>query len=222
MMTIMTEDANEELLHGDAMPWMPPQMAGGFVRTEDLAVSQAPSLPTAQQFEDWEKEGRNNGFSQGHQEGYQAGLAEAQALLQDKVLLLDKILQNMTRPLIEVDEEAERELVTLSVNIAQQLVRREIKQDPNIIIGVIREGLALLPSNAVGVTLHVHPDDARLIRETLAPADGDAYEWVLKENPLISRGGCQIDTQQSHIDATIETRLTQLAASVLNGARRDD
>ncbi|MDH3451407.1 MAG: FliH/SctL family protein, partial [Gammaproteobacteria bacterium] len=53
---------------------------------------------------------------------------------------------------------------------------------------------------------------------------GGEFEGRLKfvEDPLITRGGCKIDTDASRIDATLETRLAALAASVLVGERDGD
>jgi len=42
------------------------------------------------------------------------------------------------------------------------------------------------------------------------------------EDPMITRGGCEIKSDQSTINATLENRLQALAASVLGGERIED
>jgi flagellar assembly protein FliH len=69
------------------------------------------------------------------------------------------------------------------------------------------------------VRLHLHPDDAALVRETLSPAEGE-HAWVIVEDPLLTRGGCTVSTDNSKIDATAESRLQALIISVAGDERR--
>jgi flagellar assembly protein FliH len=46
--------------------------------------------------------------------------------------------------------------------------------------------------------------------------------WTINEDPLITRGGCKIDTDVSHIDATVENRLAAVIATVFGGERNRD
>ena len=54
-------------------------------------------------------------------------------------------------------QEVERELLTLAMALARQIVRRELKTDPTQIIGIIREAIAALPVAAREVRVHLHP-----------------------------------------------------------------
>ena len=60
----------------------------------------------------------------------------------------------------------------LAVTIARQLVRRELRIDPAQVIAIIRETVALLPAAARDVRVHLHPEDAAVVREKLATPDG--------------------------------------------------
>ena len=48
--------------------------------------------------------------------------------------------------------------------LARQIVRRELKTDPTQIIGIIREAIAALPVAARDVRVHLHPEDAAVVR----------------------------------------------------------
>lgn len=188
---------------------------------------------TAGQVDDWEAEAREEGLKQGLEEGrkngfaegFEKGLAEGRAEGQrEQRLQLDQfksILAQMTAPLHGMGEELQSELLTLSVAMAQQLVRREIQVEPGEIIPVITEALSLLPSHARDVVVHVHPEDAALIRELLAEATDDS-DWKVAEDPLLTRGGCRIESLNSSIDASLETRLAGLMATHLSGRRYGD
>jgi flagellar assembly protein FliH len=87
----------------------------------------------------------------------------------------------------------ERELLTLAMALARQIVRRELKADPTQIIGIIREAIAALPVAAREVRVHLHPEDAAVVREHLAPTESERA-WAIVEDPVMARGGCQITT----------------------------
>jgi flagellar assembly protein FliH len=67
--------------------------------------------------------------------------------------------------------------------------------------------------------VHLHPDDAALIRENLAPTDGEPA-WVVVEDPLMTRGGCRVSAENSNIDASAETRLNALIQSIAGDERK--
>jgi flagellar assembly protein FliH len=102
--------------------------------------------------------------------------------------------------------------------VVRQLFRREIRLEPTHIIGVVRDAIRLLPIASRSVRLHLHPDDAALVRETLSPAEGEPA-WTVVEDPLITRGGCRVNSENSRIDATAESRLQALISSVAGNER---
>lgn len=208
-----------------------PQTAAAAAPTSDSADNNG--MLTAGQVDDWEAEAREEGLKQGLEEGrtngfaegFEKGLAEGRAEGQrEQKIVLDQLkgmLEQMSAPLQGMDEELQSELLTLSVAMAQQLVRREIQVEPGEVIPVITNALALLPSHARDVVVHVHPEDATLIRELLTDATDDA-DWSIAEDPLLTRGGCRIESLNSSIDASLESRLAGLMATHLNGRRHGD
>ena len=199
----------------------------------ESTVAESSGMLTAGQVDDWEaeareeglkqglEEGRKNGFAEGFEKGLAEGRAEGQREQRLQLDQFQSIMAQMTAPLHGMGEELQSELLTLSVAMAQQLVRREIQVEPGEIIPVITDALALLPSHARDVVVHVHPEDAALIRELLADATDDA-DWKLAEDPLLTRGGCRIESLNSSIDASLETRLAGLMATHLSGRRHGD
>jgi len=105
--------------------------------------------------------------------------------------------------------------------VAKQLVRRELKTDPGQVLAVVREAMAALPLAARNVRLHLHPEDATLVREMLTLGDNERG-WQIVEDPVLSRGGCKISSDTSQIDASVERRLHTVIANVLGGQRETD
>jgi flagellar assembly protein FliH len=177
-------------------------------------------------YQEGHEEGRKQGYDEGHQEGYtegyQKGLGEGLAAAQEEVKIrldkLEQILTFLTHPLDKLDTAVEEELSYLATEIARQLVRRELKTAPGQIVAVIREAVGLLPVANQAVRIHLHPEDARLVKETLA-LDEERSSWQLIEDHTLSRGGCVIHTENSRIDASVEKRLGAVIATVLGEER---
>lgn len=169
---------------------------------------------TAGRLQALQKEAYDEAYARGHREGLSAGQSEAAKLTARLAQLLDAL----ARPFEQLDEVVEQQLVELAMAVVRQLFRREIRLEPGHIIGVVREAIALLPVASRNVRLHLHPDDAALVRETLSPAEGQPA-WVIVEDPLLTRGGCTVTTENSRIDATAEARLQALIGSIAGNER---
>jgi len=172
---------------------------------------------TAQQLEAIQKQAYEEGFALGRKEGHAAARSDIQAQVQR----LDQLMRTLARPFEDLDQQVELELVTLAMAVARQLVRRELKADPAQVIGVVREALSALPAASRNVRVHLHPEDAALVRETLSLREGD-QAWTIAEDPMQGRGGCRVVSDLSQVDAGLESRLTAVITAVLGGQRGTD
>ena len=172
---------------------------------------------TARQLEEIHEQARQEGLQQGLREGRETGLQE----IQQRVRVLEQVLQTLDRPLQELDDAVEQQLAQLAMLVARQLVRRELKTDPDQVIGVVREALAALPVAARDVQLALHPEDAEIVREALSLHQGEQSIHII-DDPVQSRGGCRLLTRTSQIDASVESRLNAVIANVLGGQRQND
>lgn len=204
-----------------ASAWQPPDVNGQTPQEAEhggplLTAAQLDELSEKAQSEGYEA-GRQQGFEYGHKEGMEAGRAE----VQQRIARLDGLLEALDTPFEQLDDQVEQEVVTLVIAMVRQLVRREIKADPAQIIGVVREALGVLPVNARRIRVLLHPDDAGLVREAYTLGDSD-QKWQIIEDPVVARGGCRVYTENSQIDATLESRLNSLIAPLLADERGDD
>ncbi len=187
----------------------------------DEAFAQGKEEGYEKGYQESSKKGFDDGYEQGFKEGSKKGYDENLHLLKKQSSEFVRLLESLAEPFGNLDEAVEQELVNLSIGIASQLIRREIKIDPGQIIAVIREAVNALPSAGQKITLHMHPEDAELVRTSLA-LDDVSSPWNIIEEPLITRGGLTVKTESSHIDATVENRLAVIVAGVLGGEREKD
>ncbi len=180
-----------------------------------MSPGPAATLATVGGLADLQAEAYKEAFEQGLSEGRAAGRAEVRA----QVERLSGMFYDLARPFEELDQEVEQELLTLALALARQIVRRELKTDPTQIIGIIREAIASLPVAAREVRVHLHPEDAAIVRQNLAPTEREGA-WTIVEDPVMARGGCQITTTTSRIDARLETRLGAILSELLGTERQ--
>lgn len=181
-------------------------------------------------------QGQADGFEQGKQEGIQAGMIEGQALgreqayneakpeLEAQVTQLRSLCETMTEPLKTLDDDVEQELVAVAMQVAKHLVRRELKTDPGQVVAAVRQAVSILPINTRNIRVYLHPEDAILVKQNLSVTD-DAEEeqrWKIVEDPALTRGGCNVESEHSRIDATVEARLSSIIAQALGGERDSD
>jgi flagellar assembly protein FliH len=170
--------------------------------------------PTVSGLADLQAEAHAEAFAQGLAEGREAGRGEVRA----QVERLAGMFYDLAKPFEALNAEVERELLTLAMALARQIVRRELKTDPTQIIGIIRDAIAALPVAAREVRVHLHPEDAAVVRQNLAPTESERA-WTIVEDPVMARGGCQITTTTSRIDARLETRLAAILSELMGTER---
>ena len=191
------------------LPWQAPHF--------DQSTAGAKRLRTSREQSQIEQEAFDQGFNQ----GYTEGMKQAQKDSSDNIRYLQSLINALATPLRELDKQVVDELVDLSMAVARQIIRRELKTSPGEIVAVVKEAINLLPVSESDVNLELHPEDAALVRNALLPSDTDT-PWQITEDPLLSRGGCRVSTTTSRIDATVENRINAAIAAVLGGEREVD
>lgn len=157
--------------------------------------------------------GLEEGRAAGHAEGYAAGLAEGQALAHEHAERLKTLSDTLSRSLRALEEDIGQGLLSLSLDIARQIVGDTLAKHPESIVAAVRQVMQADPSAAAPLRLWVHPDDLALINGYLADEIIDS-DWHILTDATLSRGGCRAETAFGAIDATLETRWRRVAASL--------
>jgi flagellar assembly protein FliH len=176
---------------------------------------------TVGELEDVERRAYQEAYAKGHEAGLAAARAESQQAtnqLRQQVARLDGMFDALSRPFHELDVQVEQQLVQLALTVARQLVRRELRIDPAQVIAIIRETVALLPAATRDVRVHLHPEDAAIVREKLATPAAERA-WTIVEDPVMTRGGCRVTTDSAQIDARLETRINTVISTLLGDER---
>ena len=198
-------------------PWQAPDLDSSKNTNYDYKLSDIDVATHHQQ----QEQIRQQSYEKSYAKGYMEGLEKGQNEINDQLVHLQSLLTALSMPLPEVDNQVVDELASLSMAVAKQMIRRELKMSPDEVVAVVREALNLLPATATSITVELHPEDAKLINQALVPTGTDS-SWTIKEDPLLTRGGCRVLTDASRIDASLESRMNAVIAEVMGGERKVD
>ena len=104
-------------------------------------------------------------------------------------------------------------LLILALDLAKAMLKTSLEVRPELVLPVVRESIDYLPSLQQPAVLHLHPEDALLVREQMGEelAGGG---WRIAEDEQMERGGCRVDTPSNSIDAGATSRWRRIAAAL--------
>lgn len=163
---------------------------------------------------------RKLAYSDAYNHAYAKASREAHSDYARRAAQFKQICDSLIAPLAAADDEVVERVAELAVLIARHLVRRELKTNPGEVIGVVREAMRQLPLATRHARIHLHPEDVALVQQALNL--GTESGWQLEADPLLTRGGCIVDTESSRIDAQVESRVAAIASKMFGGERESD
>ena len=187
----------------------PPEM-------EEVPLEEVQPL-TLEELESIRQEAYNEGFAIGEKEGFHSTTLkvrqEAETALAAKIASLELLMANLFEPIAEQDTQIEKSLVDLVQHITKQVIKRELAIDSTQIEYVMRDALKLLPLGVENVRLYVNPQDFAQVK---ALRERHEETWRIVEDESLLPGGCRVETEHSRIDASVESRVTQVMAKLFD------
>ncbi|MBK5536281.1 flagellar assembly protein FliH [Pseudomonas sp. TH08] len=183
---------------------------------EEVPLDEVQPL-TLEELESIRQEAYNEGFAIGEKEGFHSATLkvrqEAEVALAAKVASLEQLMGHLFEPIAEQDTQIEKSLVDLVQHITKQVIKRELAIDSTQIEQVMRDALKLLPLGVENVRLYVNPQDFAQVK---ALRERHEETWRIVEDDSLLPGGCRVETEHSRIDASIESRVSQVMAKLFD------
>lgn len=184
----------------DVQHYVMPELNGRIVGMRDDVVKPQ----TVEEIEALQKQAYEEAKKEGHAEGLKQGLQEMKVNA-NKLQTVFNFLQN---PIEEMDKQVEYQLAELAMVLAKQLLRKESSIDEKHIHTLIHESLEFLPVKARNVRVRLNPADIILLNE--ADIDTSDQTWACVSDTAVKASGCIIESDTSHVDASLEKRIEQL------------
>ncbi|AKA85644.1 flagellar assembly protein FliH [Pseudomonas synxantha] len=186
------------------------------VEMEEVPLDEVQPL-TLDELEAIRQEAYNEGFAAGEKDGFRSTTLkvrqEAEAALATQLASLERLMGNLFDPIAEQDTQLEKSMVGLVQHITRQVIQRELVLDSSQIESVMREALKLLPLGVGNVRLYINPQDFEQVK---ALRERHEETWRIVEDAALLPGGCRVETEHSRIDATVETRISQIMDKLLD------
>lgn len=150
------------------------------------------------------EQARRNGFEQGQKQGR----GEAAAEMQEALDRLARAIQDVAQTKRRVRNEAEHELVKLSIAIARRILHRELTADPQSLLGIVIAALQRLQNRDV-TKIRVFPASAQAVRAALERNGGMSAIEIMPD-AMLQPGGLVFETSLGELDASVDTQLQEI------------
>jgi flagellar assembly protein FliH len=179
-------------------------------RRADIRHGEAAAEPArpAVDVEAIERDAFARGFMEGERSGAQSATSGNDVMRQRLAQTIDDVAGLRPALLVRV----ERQVVQLSLAIAARIVHREVAHDRELLITMARVALDRLGDSS-SATIRLHPDDHTAVANAKRADRPNTVRVVA--DPLVSAGGCLIDSEYGHIDVGVDAQLEELANGLL-------
>jgi flagellar assembly protein FliH len=137
------------------------------------------------------EQGARAGFQQGYEQGSQALEAFESRKAADVSGQMQRLLDGFARDLAAMESQVASDLVSLAVDIARQVLRRELSVDPEALLPAAREALRALGEGASALEVRLNAQDAARIAPHLEAAKSGPCRVVVDES--LPRGACRVE-----------------------------
>jgi len=150
-----------------------------------------------------------------YQQGWQQGLAQAHAELEAERAKERELIRHLGIELRSISQDPQRffePLKRLSLHLAEQLVRAELKISGQAIHALVQSCIQQLDHPAAPVQVSLNPEDLQRLKAMGPAASADLQ---LEADPLLRPGSVRVRVQDSVVQDLIEHRLEPLARRLL-------
>lgn len=194
------------------------------VEAESPASEAAPAAP------EWDEarlhelleQARAEGHAQGLQEGQQQAQQQWQQHLDEYVSgagretarRVDALLSGLDGSLRQLQSDMAQELLNLACDIARQVVRQELRSQPQALLPVVREALDMLATEGRAATVRLNPADFTVLDEALRAEQGahSKVQWI--SDATVAQGDVRVDSGGSQVDAGLDKRWRRAVAAL--------
>lgn len=139
-------------------------------------------------------------------EGYRAGIEQAES---DIAVLREKIADFISAKK-EVFEYIAPDILEISVDIAQKIIKKEVTQNPELILETILDVMKSISKDESKITVKLNPVQVDMVKTELPEyisSMGIEAKITVVGDDSVSEGGCILNTNNGIVDASIDTQI---------------
>ena len=146
-------------------------------------------------------------------EGYEEGINAAKQDIEN----LKNSMEEFLNAKQDVYDEIAPDILEISLDIAKKIIKKEMKESPEILLENIKEILNGLSKEETKIVLKVNPAQAAMLKQEMPEAvsmAGLEAKVLIVPDENTMEGGCMVTTDNGVIDATIETQLAIISEAL--------
>lgn len=146
-------------------------------------------------------------------EGYEEGINAAKQDINN----LRESMEDFFSAKQDVYDEIAPDILEISLDIAKKIIKKEMKESPEILLDNIKDILKGLSKEESKIVLKVNPAQAAMLKQEMPEAvsmAGLEAKVLIVPDENTMEGGCMVTTDNGVIDATIETQLAIISEAL--------
>jgi flagellar assembly protein FliH len=162
-----------------------------------------------QEMEEYRKEVEKTAYEEGYNKGYDEGRQSFESALQE----LDQESQRIQDSYKKLISDAEPQVISLVLGIAQKVVDGDVKVNKENMISLVRKALDIAYEKQ-NASIKLSSKDYEYLKENAADfvSQINSYENIsIKEDMTLSEGDCIIDSPNGTVDLGINRRFEKIA-----------
>ena len=158
-------------------------------------------------------------YKEGYQRGETAGRTAFEESIAQCASALEAAAQEIQQAQVAFLDTLEPQVIELVRLIAAQVLAREVQEDGEMVLSMVRRALKKLASQQV-LRVRVHPADLEALRThkvTLLEEFDGIERLSIDADESVPPGGCQVDSDFLQVNASIELLLQQVLDEMITG-----
>lgn len=199
---------------GDVTQWQFGAVDGSDAVVEEPVEEDPAALEMAEAARQAElQQAREEAFAQGEAQGHAQATLEWQQRMDDYVAgqgqeaaqRLDALVRTLNASLGDLQQNMAQGVLELACEIARQVVRQELRSNPQALKPVVQEALGMLVTDGRPATVRLSPEDHALVGAALQQEVAVAsLQWVA--DATVPPGGCLVEQAGTVVDGSLEKR----------------
>jgi len=151
-------------------------------------------------------------FEKGYAEGERIGRQMGEQMIGSMVKRYEKSVTELAIAHRGLVESMEKEAVRLALAVAESVIERELRTDPDLVNALVSLALKRLEGHPE-IVLRVSPDDFEMVNRTVSAINPAVR---IEQANELERGDFLIDTRKTHLDGRMSSRIRQIGRSLFD------
>jgi flagellar assembly protein FliH len=165
--------------------------------------------------------GFSDGYTQGHQQGHAQATLEGQRQINEYINAKGQevarefggLFELASQQIEQSQQVMAKGVLELACELARQVLRHELSNNPNAVLPVLREALGVLVSDSKAALVRLHPLDLEVLADVVRQEFAGLSLTLLADHSL-ERGGCLVESAGTVVDATVQKRWSRVVATL--------